>query len=100
MYARNRCYPQTLGSLIPPVEPAWGEAEEKGECRLRLCSVDISPAKQEVLVMSNRSEFKAAIRSTYRSELRRVWSTTVCKGRYLSLLNPLPNLQRSLVDYG
>jgi hypothetical protein len=49
--------------------------------------------------MSNRRTFKAAIRSTCRSELRRVWSTSVCKGRYLSLLNPSTNLHGGLVDH-
>jgi hypothetical protein len=49
--------------------------------------------------MSNRREFKAAIRSTCRSELRRVWSTTVCKRRYLSLLNSSTNTHGSLVDH-
>jgi hypothetical protein len=49
--------------------------------------------------MSNRRKFKATIRSTYRSELRRVWSTTVCIGRHLSLLNPSTNVYSSLVDH-
>jgi hypothetical protein len=57
------------------------------------------PAKQEELAMSNHRKFKAAIRATYRSKLRRLWSTTVGKRRYLSLLNPSTNLHARLVDY-
>jgi hypothetical protein len=58
------------------------------------------PGYQEVLARrSNRGEFKAAIRATYRSELRRLWSTTVGKRRYLSLLNPSTNLQGGLVNH-
>jgi hypothetical protein len=49
--------------------------------------------------MSNHRKFKAAIRATYRSKLRRLWSTTVGKRRYLSLLNPSTNLHARLVDY-
>jgi hypothetical protein len=42
--------------------------------------------------MSNRRKFKAAIRATYRLELRRGWSTTVRNRRCPSLLNPSTNL--------
>jgi hypothetical protein len=49
--------------------------------------------------MSYRREFIAAIRSTCRSELRRARSTTVCKRRYLFLLNSSTNTQGSLVDH-
>jgi hypothetical protein len=60
--------------------------------RLSLTHPDRLKANEEVPAMSTRREFIAAIRSTYRSELRWGWSTTVRNRRCPSLLNPSTNL--------